>query len=128
MGGILMITKALGVVAAIYFILGVAAPVIHGAEKGDPEAGKKTYSALCISCHGPSGKGDGVATAGLPVKPKDWTAGTYMKTLEDKYLFDIIKGGGASVSKSPMMPPWGNQLKDGDISNLVSYIRSLAAK
>jgi mono/diheme cytochrome c family protein len=34
--------------------------------------------------------------------------------------------GGAAVGKSPTMPPWGGALSDGDINNVVAFIRSLS--
>ena len=95
-------------------------------EKGDPKAGKQRYDLLCSSCHGATGKGDGPAAAALSPKPRNHADGKYMNALTDKYLFDIIKGGGAGLGKSPLMPPWASQLKDQDIWNLVSYIRTLA--
>jgi mono/diheme cytochrome c family protein len=108
------------------FLVAGAAPEGFAGQKGDPEAGKKTYGVLCASCHGNTGKGDGPAAATLPTKPADHADGKHMNIMTDQHLFDIIKGGGASVGKSPLMPPWGNQLKDQDIWNLVSYIRRLA--
>jgi len=95
-------------------------------QKGDPKAGKQRYGLLCSSCHGATGKGDGPAAAALSPKPRNHADGQYMNALTDKYLFDIIKGGGASLGKSPLMPPWASQLKDQDVWNLVSYIRTLA--
>ena len=94
--------------------------------KGDAKAGKAKYDSLCGGCHGTTGKGDGPAAAALKPKPQDHTNGKYMNGLTDKALFDIIKAGGAGVKKSPLMPAWGNTLKDNDIWNLVAYIRSLA--
>jgi len=94
--------------------------------KGDAKAGKAKYDSLCGGCHGTTGKGDGPASGGLNPKPQDHTNGKYMNTLSDKYLFDFIKGGGAGMKKSPLMPAWGNTLKDDDIRNLVAHIRSLA--
>ena len=94
--------------------------------KGDAKAGKAKYDSLCGGCHGSSGKGDGAAAAALNPKPQDHTSGKHMNSLTDKYLFDIIKGGGVGVKKSPLMPAWGNTLKDEDIWNLIAYIRSLA--
>ncbi|MBI2173660.1 MAG: cytochrome c [Candidatus Omnitrophica bacterium] len=94
--------------------------------KGDAKAGKAKYDQLCAGCHGTSGKGDGPAAGGLNPKPQDHTNGKYMNTLTDQYLFDIIKNGGVGIKKSPLMPAWGNQLKEPDIWNLVAYIRSLA--
>ena len=94
--------------------------------KGDSKAGKAKYDTLCVGCHGATGKGDGAAAGGLNPKPQDHTNGKHMNTLTDKDLFDIIKGGGAGVKKSPLMPAWGNTLKDEDTWNLIAYIRSLA--
>jgi len=96
------------------------------AQTGDPNAGKQTYEALCASCHGSTGKGDGPAAVALPVKPRNHTDGNYMNTLKDEYLIKIIKEGGAAMGKSPLMPPWGGQLKDQDLHNVVLFIRSLA--
>jgi len=96
------------------------------AEKGDPKAGKQRYGLLCSSCHGATGKGDGPAATALSPKPRNHADGQYMNALTDKYLFDIIKGGGAGLGKSPLMPPWASQLNDQDIWNVVAYIRTLA--
>jgi len=94
--------------------------------KGDAKAGKAKYDSLCGGCHGTSGKGDGPAAGGLNPKPQDHTNGKHMNTLTDQYLFDITKNGGVGVKKSPLMPAWGNTLKDDDVWNLAAYIRSLA--
>jgi len=110
----------------VFLVLLMAGGVGFPAQKGDPKAGKKSYDLLCGSCHGASGKGDGPAAASLPAKPRSLTDGKSMNALKDQYLFDVIKKGGASVGKSPLMPPWGGQLSDQDIWNVVSYIRSLA--
>ena len=56
----------------------------------------------------------------------DAKAGKAMKALSDKYLFDIIKNGGASQKKSPIMPGSGKKFNDQEISDMVAYIRSLA--
>jgi mono/diheme cytochrome c family protein len=110
----------------ILLVLMTAAPKDVAAEKGDPKAGKAKYDVLCVSCHGNSGKGDGPAAASLNPKPRNHTDGKYMNALTDKYLFDIVKGGGVGVGKSPLMPVWGGQLKDPEIWDVVAYIRSLA--
>ena len=110
-----------------YVILFVLIPVLGWAQtKGDAKAGKAKYDSLCGGCHGTSGKGDGPAAGGLNPKPQDHTNGKHMNTLTDQYLFDIIKNGGVGVKKSPLMPAWGNTLKDDDVWNLAAYIRSLA--
>lgn len=103
------------------------APILALAQtKGDPKAGKVKYDANCTGCHGAAGKGDGVAAAALNPKPQDHTDGKIMNTLSDKYLFEIIKDGGAAVKKSKIMPVASKKLNDQDIWDIVAYIRSLA--
>ncbi|MGE5219185.1 MAG: c-type cytochrome [Chloroflexota bacterium] len=95
--------------------------------KGDPKAGKVKYDANCVGCHGASGKGDGPAAAALNPKPQDHTNGKVMNALSDKYLFDIIKDGGAAMKKAPFMPASNKKLTDQEIWDVVAYIRSLAS-
>jgi mono/diheme cytochrome c family protein len=98
------------------------------AHAADPEEGKKLYMQFCASCHGQSGKGDGPAAAALNPKPRDHTDRQYMSSLSDDQLFKVIKEGGASVGKSPIMPPWGPSLKDDQIKDVIAYVRTLCCK
>jgi mono/diheme cytochrome c family protein len=92
----------------------------------NPPEGKKLYSTYCSTCHGETGKGDGMAGASLPVKPADHTNGTVMNQLSDKFLMDIISKGGSGVGKSTFMPSWGAALNDRQVRDVVAYIRSIA--
>ncbi len=94
--------------------------------KGDAKAGKVKYDANCVGCHGATGKGDGPAAAALNPKPQDHTNGKVMNALSDKYLFDIIKNGGAAMKKAPFMPASKKKLTDQEIWDVVAYIRSIA--
>src|SRR5438477_12657114 len=42
------------------------------------DLGAKVYTERCVLCHGPNGKGDGPAAAGLNPKPRNHTDGAYM--------------------------------------------------
>ena len=90
--------------------------------------GKKLYSTYCSTCHGEQGKGDGTAASSLPVKPADHTNAGAMNQLSDKFLMDIISKGGAGVGKSTFMPSWGGALNDGQIRDVIAYIRTLSSK
>jgi cytochrome c oxidase cbb3-type subunit 3 len=94
----------------------------------DPGEGKKLYGQYCGSCHGESGKGDGPAATALNPKPRNHTDKEYMSKLSDEDMLKVIKGGGASVGKSPIMPPWGAALKDDQIKDVIAYIRTLCCK
>lgn len=88
--------------------------------------GKKIYATYCAGCHGDTGRGDGPAARSLPVKPADHTDGAVMNKFSDKFLSEIITKGGSAVGKSAFMPGWGSQLKEKQLQELLSYLRSLA--
>lgn len=97
-------------------------------QAGEVDQGKKLYGQFCASCHGQSGKGDGPAAAALNPKPRDHTSKEYMSKMSDEDIFKVIKNGGASIGKSPLMPPWGASLKDDQINDVIAYIRTLCCQ
>jgi cytochrome c oxidase cbb3-type subunit III len=98
------------------------------AHAADVEQGKKLYGQFCATCHGQSGKGDGPGAAALNPKPRDHTDKEYMSKMSDDDLMKVIKNGGASVGKSPLMPPWGASLKDDQIKDIIAYVRTLCCQ
>jgi cytochrome c oxidase cbb3-type subunit 3 len=113
------------------FIMALCAVVLGTvplAQAADAEQGKKLYGQFCASCHGQSGKGDGPAAAALNPKPRDHTDKETMSKMSDDDIFKVIKNGGASVGKSPLMPPWGASLKDEQIKDVVAYLRTLCCQ
>jgi hypothetical protein len=50
-----------------------------------------------------------------------------MRGVTDQDLTSTIKRGGGATGKSPLMPPFGDPLKDAEVVDLISYIRSLQA-
>ena len=116
-----MMDRGIGILVGLVLLAAPAA-----AAQGDPKAGRELYNKWCSSCHGVGGKGNGPVSASLPVKPGNHSDGTRMNVLTDTYLFAIVKQGGPAVQKSQMMPPWGTQLKDQQIWDVIAYMRSLA--
>lgn len=117
-----MVRKLIWIIAAMSFVLFLAQHLWAR----DKAEGKKIYLTYCSGCHGEGGKGDGPAARSLPVKPTNHTDGTIMNQFLDDYLFDIISKGGSAVGKTPFMPAWGEQLKEKQIRDIISHIRSLA--
>jgi mono/diheme cytochrome c family protein len=114
----------------VFIILFVFVPFLvtfltlsSAAEKGDAAKGKETFQNTCASCHGPEGKGDGVAAAALDPKPRNLTDAAFMSTQSDDRIYKVINEGGASVGLSPMMAAWGGVLSEQDIWNVIAYIR-----
>lgn len=79
---------------------------------------KKTIETNCVTCHGASGKGDGVAAAALPPpKPADWTSARVQAESDGELFWKISNGRGA-------MPPW-KHLPEKDRWEIINYIRTL---
>ena len=86
------------------------------------------FKFYCAQCHGLTGKGDGPnVTKDFPVSPRDFTNATEMAKLSDADMLNVIMDGGPSVSKSPMMPPWGKTLTDDEVKGLIAHLRVLCA-
>jgi mono/diheme cytochrome c family protein len=81
------------------------------------EQGKKLSQASCVSCHGATGKGDGVAAVALDPKPADWTSKKIQAETDGQLFWKITNGRGA-------MPAW-RHLPESDRWALVQYIRTL---
>lgn len=75
-----------------------AASTPRAAAPACPEA----YATRCATCHGPRGRGDGTAAAGLGVRPRDFR--------DPAWAFDpvrvgrVVREGGPALGLSPAMP------------------------
>jgi len=96
-----------------------------GSTNNAPKAPEK-FMTFCVPCHGPAGKGDGMAAAALNPKPRNFTDGKYMNARTDAQLTNVIKHGSAAEKLSPLMTGYGSMLNDQEIKEVVAYIRSLA--
>lgn len=92
------------------------------------ETGKRLYVSICAYCHGLQGDGFGLNASNLAVPPRDHTDGAYMHSRSDEQLLNVIRWGGASQGKSPLMPAWNGRLSDREITALVAYLRTLASQ
>ena len=75
-----------------------------------------TYKAKCAACHGSDGTG---SAAGQKMGIRDF-ASPEVKAESDAQLAEVITNGKGK------MAPCGTKLKDTEIEELVTYIRSLA--
>ena len=85
--------------------------------------GEKMYTALCSSCHGDTGMGEGPTGEALnpPASPIAHTS----QMLSDAYLFWRITEGGSAFETA--MPAWGDALDEELRWDIINYTRSLGA-
>jgi mono/diheme cytochrome c family protein len=67
------------------------------------EAGQ-LYKQRCSPCHGLSGAGDGPLANNLEPRPRTFADAKWQATTSDQVIEKIIREGGPSVGKSPIMP------------------------
>lgn len=79
------------------------------------------FRTYCVLCHGSEGKGDGRAARMYTPPPANLT----LSPFNDAYKELIIRRGGVGVGRSAYMPPWGDELSDEQIRDLVSFLREL---
>ncbi len=78
---------------------------------GDPLKGGKIYNQQCKKCHGSSGKSTFPGVA-------DFSRGEGLMIADHELLQKIRDGRG-------MMPAFRGILKDGEISDVITYLRKL---
>ncbi|MEJ2204089.1 MAG: c-type cytochrome [Gemmatimonadota bacterium] len=84
------------------------------------------YQAVCSTCHGATGDGDGPGAAALDPKPANFQDATFWADRSDEELLKAIREGGASVGRSPLMPAWGALFDQAEAEALLAHIKSFA--
>jgi mono/diheme cytochrome c family protein len=87
---------------------------------------KQRFADGCASCHGPLGRGDGVAEqhdeAGLPTHPRDLTMGIFKGSPDPQSIYRRIVAG---MPGSPM--PMSDWAYGDEAWNLVHFIRAMSS-
>jgi len=103
---------------------GTPAAAVKNPVASTPESiadGKRLYARHCASCHGSNAEG-GAGNDLIPAAP-DLTDSEWKHGSTDGEIFSAIKNG---VPPELNMVPFGDQLKDAEIWNVVNYLRSIA--
>ncbi len=84
------------------------------------ERGEALFAQNCALCHGAAGRGDGPGATALSRAPADLTTGHAIPHTDDDYAYWIENG-----IEGTDMPAFGQELGDGEIRDVIAYIRSL---
>jgi cytochrome c553 len=112
----------------VAMVLSVVTPATIAVSTAWTDSVEDNYTAYCARCHGGNGHGDGPSAVTLKTKPQDYTDCAAMQKISDDTMFKVIKGGGASVGLSNDMPDWSVDLSDGEIHDLVIFLRTFCKK
>lgn len=84
--------------------------------------GSIVFRTYCALCHGYKADGNGRAARNYSPRPPNLT----LSTATDEYKTLIIRKGGAAIGRSQFMPPWGNELTDEQIGDVVYYLGTVS--
>jgi mono/diheme cytochrome c family protein len=76
------------------------------------------FKTHCVMCHGIHADGNGRAAKNYNPRP----ANLRLSDKSEKYKEMIISKGGAAMGRSAFMPPWGQELTDEQIRDVVYYL------
>jgi mono/diheme cytochrome c family protein len=86
--------------------------------------GSLVFFNYCVTCHGPNADGRGRAAKLYDPKP----ANLRESDKNAAYMKLIVSKGGQSVARSQYMPPWGEELTEEQISDVVAYLQSINSR
>ncbi len=95
--------------------------------RADLAVGRELYEAGCASCHGPTGRGDGLDKPldelGKPIAVRDLTSGRFRGGIAPDEVFKRIRCG---VPGTPMPAQW--VFTDEEVWHLIGYVEFLAGR
>lgn len=83
--------------------------------------GDIVFNHYCILCHGAKADGNGRAAKLYNPRP----ANLLTSDKNDDYKELIIRRGGAALGRSEFMPPWGEELTDEQVNDVIAFLRSI---
>lgn len=104
----------------VLVLLGVMTVSLVAAES----AAQQNYKKHCAGCHGSDGKAQ--TRLGRKSGAKDLSDKAAQAKLSDAEMFKTIKEGRKNAKGEEKMEPFGDDLSDKEITELVGYIRGLA--
>jgi mono/diheme cytochrome c family protein len=119
------------IVAAIIAFLVLDADVVRAQGQAADRAGhsgRQLYEAACAACHGADGRGQPLAARGFPIEPPDFTDCSLTTPEADLDWYSVIHQGGPVRAFDRMMPAFGDELSDQEISSVIAHVRTFCTE
>ena len=99
--------------------------VSAAAQPGAPaRTGRQVYETVCVTCHGPDGRGGVNRELEKIVKPPDFADCAFAAREPDRGFLAVAHNGGPARGFSPLMAPWGGAFSEEELALAVSHIRT----
>jgi hypothetical protein len=112
----------LGLAALAMVALGPIQAAAQGATP--PRTGREIYETICITCHGPEGKGGVNLELEKIVPLPDFTDCAFAAREPDRGFVAVAHGGGPARGFSVLMPPWGGAFSEEELGLAISHLRT----
>jgi hypothetical protein len=109
---------------AISALLVFAGVPVAAQETAPPRTGRQVYEAVCITCHGPDGRGGVNAELEKIIKPPDFTDCAFAAREPDRGFLAVAHNGGPARGFSPLMAPWGGTYTEPELQLAISHVRT----
>jgi hypothetical protein len=99
-------------------------PLLAFGQATPARSGRQVYDSICVTCHGPDGRGGVNLELEKVVKPPDFTDCGFANREPDRGFLAVAHNGGPARGFSPLMAPWGGTYTEEELSLAVSHIRT----
>ena len=86
--------------------------------------GREVYEAVCVTCHGPDGRGGVNPALESVVKPPNFADCAFAAREPDRGFLAVAHQGGPARGFSPLMAPWGGMFSEEELARAVAHLRT----
>ena len=110
-------------VAAACLVVGPSP--VAGQTRETSRTGRQIYETICVTCHGPDGRGGVNPAVEQIIKTPDFSDCGFANREPDRGFLAVAHNGGPARGFSPLMAPWGGAFTEHELSLAIGHIRTL---
>ena len=119
----LILVTVIGLFGAGFFGVRYISNASYG--PADLDRGQRAFTTHCVACHGSKGLGDGVAAAGMVIKPDNiYQELTNPLGFKAELIQSVLEGDNG---QNGSMPAFKGILSEDDINDIFGYVLDLNA-
>lgn len=112
---------------AITVLLSLMSLPTAAQEASRARTGRQVYEEVCVTCHGPDGRGGVNPAIENVVELPDFTDCAFAAREPDRGFLAVAHNGGPARGFSPLMAPWGGTFSEEELALAISHIRTFCS-